>query len=162
MRPAFAYEVIKIRLTLPYGRIRDLDAGGELANSHEPAQRRRRPFSRGNAIVRTSWVIRVLRGMAVELLDFEYLINPLALDEFLSSYWERRHLRLERRQPNYYQALITAADLERVISESDLRYPAIRLAKGAHCAKRSVAAVLDRRHGHRPRLRAGIWWISAS
>jgi hypothetical protein len=78
------------------------------------------------------------RGMTVESLDFEYLINPLALDEFLSTYWERRHFRLERRQPNYYQSLIAAADLVRIISESDLRYSAIRLAKaGGHFSAES-------------------------
>ena len=37
---------------------------------------------------------------------------------------------MQRAQPSYYESLLTAADLEDLISHSDARYPAIRLAKG--------------------------------
>ncbi len=68
--------------------------------------------------------------MTLESFDFARLIRPLTIDAFLATYWERRHVLLKRDQPDYYQSLITAGDLERIISDSDARYPAIRLAKG--------------------------------
>jgi ribosomal protein L16 Arg81 hydroxylase len=54
----------------------------------------------------------------------------LATGEFFSTYWEQKHCLLKRGQPHWYDSLITAADLENIISNSDARYPAIRLAKG--------------------------------
>jgi len=64
--------------------------------------------------------------------DLGKLLAPMGSDEFFASYWERRHLQLRRGQPRYYEPLITSADLENIISQSDARYPAIRLAKGGH------------------------------
>lgn len=68
--------------------------------------------------------------MRPETFDFARLLNPLDADEFFSAFWERKYHHLKRRQPHYYQSLICAADLEKIISDSDSRYPAIRLAKG--------------------------------
>jgi ribosomal protein L16 Arg81 hydroxylase len=68
--------------------------------------------------------------MNVKPFDFDTLLSPLHSDAFLTSYWEREHLHLQRGQPDYYQSLLTAADIENVIANSDGRYPAIRLAKG--------------------------------
>ena len=63
-------------------------------------------------------------------LDFDALVAPIGADAFFSKYWEREHLILHRGQPTFYQSLITVTDLETLISDSDARYPAIRLAKG--------------------------------
>ena len=68
--------------------------------------------------------------MTRQVFDFARLVNPLGTEGFLSTYWERQHLLLSRSEPKYYESLITAADLENIISQSDARYPAIRLAKG--------------------------------
>ena len=62
--------------------------------------------------------------------DLGRLLSPVSRRDFFSSHWERQHLLLERAEPRYYDSLITAADLEEIISDSDARYPAIRLAKG--------------------------------
>ena len=62
--------------------------------------------------------------------DFSRLLSPLATGEFFSTHWEQKHWLLKRGQPHWYDSLITAADLENIISNSDARYPAIRLAKG--------------------------------
>jgi hypothetical protein len=50
--------------------------------------------------------------------------------EFFATHWERTHLLLGGRASSHYDSLITVADLERMIAGSDLRYPAIQLAKG--------------------------------
>jgi ribosomal protein L16 Arg81 hydroxylase len=70
--------------------------------------------------------------MTVQRFDLDDLLEPVGSEEFLASYWERRHLLLQRGRPGHYSALLTAADLEAIISCSDARYPAIRLAKGGN------------------------------
>jgi len=61
--------------------------------------------------------------------ELDRLLSPMAGDEFFATHWERKHLLLGGRDASYYDALITVADLERIISNSDVRYPAIQLAK---------------------------------
>jgi len=70
--------------------------------------------------------------MMPPLFDLGSLLNPVGIEDFFAIYWERQHLPLHRRQPGYYESLLTAADLEGIISHSDARYPAIRLAKGGN------------------------------
>jgi ribosomal protein L16 Arg81 hydroxylase len=62
--------------------------------------------------------------------DFEHLLRPIGIEAFFANHWEKKHLWLQRSEPSYYQSLLTAQDLEHLISHSDARYPAIRLAKG--------------------------------
>jgi len=62
--------------------------------------------------------------------DFERLLRPVGVEAFFSNYWEKKHLVVRRAAPDYYRSLLTADDLEALISHSDARYPAIRLAKG--------------------------------
>jgi len=68
--------------------------------------------------------------MTASPFDFARILSPLAVKQFFSTYWEHQYWHLKREQPHYYDSLITALDLENIISESDARYPAIRLAKG--------------------------------
>ena len=58
-----------------------------------------------------------------------FLIDPLPLREFFAAYWERRPLLVQRQDDAYYSDLLTNSDLDTIISSSDARYPAIRLAK---------------------------------
>jgi ribosomal protein L16 Arg81 hydroxylase len=64
--------------------------------------------------------------------DLENLLSPMSLQTFFAAYWEKQYLHLARGAPDYYKELITAQDLEDLISSSDARYPAIRLAKGGN------------------------------
>ncbi len=68
--------------------------------------------------------------MAVEDSDLERLLHPLSTERFFSDYWEKKQLFLQRRDPEYFHQLMTRIDLATLISESDMRYPAIQLAKG--------------------------------
>lgn len=47
---------------------------------------------------------------------FEDLVAPVAPEEFLDAYWERRHLFLHRGDPDYYGTLFSFADVDRWIS----------------------------------------------
>jgi ribosomal protein L16 Arg81 hydroxylase len=64
--------------------------------------------------------------------DLAGLLRPYGPEAFFSDFWERRHLFVKRDRPRYYESLITAADLENIISNSDARYPAIQVAKGGN------------------------------
>jgi hypothetical protein len=64
--------------------------------------------------------------------DLANLLSPYQPEVFFAGFWEQRHLFVERNQPRYYEPLITAADLENFISNSDVRFPAIRLATGGN------------------------------
>jgi Cupin superfamily protein len=57
------------------------------------------------------------------------LLHPSSLDTFLSTYWEKSLLSVQRGDEAYYEGLLTHQDLEDVISSWDSRYPAIMLAK---------------------------------
>jgi len=57
------------------------------------------------------------------------LLHPISIDEFFTDFWERKPLFIQRRDNDYYRELLTDRDLENIISNADLRYPAIQLAK---------------------------------
>ena len=58
-----------------------------------------------------------------------WLLHPLSTDDFFTGYWERKPLFIQRHDSEYYRGLLTNRNLEDIISSSDLRYPAIQLAK---------------------------------
>ncbi len=68
--------------------------------------------------------------MQPENFDLEKLLRPLSRDQFFTEYWEKKHCFLPRGRRDYFETLMTRGDLETIISNSDMRYPAIRLAKG--------------------------------
>jgi ribosomal protein L16 Arg81 hydroxylase len=61
--------------------------------------------------------------------DFTALVAPARSAEFLREHWERKPLHVSRGDVHYYDSILTNEDLETIISSSDLRYPAIQLAR---------------------------------
>lgn len=61
--------------------------------------------------------------------DLAALFAPARPEAFFHAHWERKPLHVARDDARYYDRIITNADLERVISNGDLRYPAIQLAR---------------------------------
>lgn len=59
----------------------------------------------------------------------ERLLAPVTPAAFLEEYWERRPLILQRSEPAYYQDLLTAADVDRLVTTSDMTYPEFRLVR---------------------------------
>jgi ribosomal protein L16 Arg81 hydroxylase len=57
------------------------------------------------------------------------LLQPTSVAQFLANHWERGPFIVQRGDQNYYQGLLTNRTLEEIISHSDVRYPAIRLAR---------------------------------
>lgn len=65
--------------------------------------------------------------MDTEDFDFARLIQPVQADKFFAEYWEQKPLHIKRHDPGYYQNLLTQQDLDHLISNTDMRYPAIKL-----------------------------------
>jgi ribosomal protein L16 Arg81 hydroxylase len=68
--------------------------------------------------------------MTGESLNLEALLSPIGVEPFFERYWEQHYLHIQGRSADYYQHLMCAGDLERIVSNPDARYPAIQLAKG--------------------------------
>jgi ribosomal protein L16 Arg81 hydroxylase len=64
--------------------------------------------------------------------DFPALLAPIAAEDFFRAHWERHPLHVTRADAHYYDSIISNADLERIISSADLRYPAIQLARNGN------------------------------
>jgi ribosomal protein L16 Arg81 hydroxylase len=58
------------------------------------------------------------------------LVAPLPADAFLRDHWERAPLHQRRGDADHHAGILTNAQLEALIASSDLRYPAIQLARG--------------------------------
>jgi hypothetical protein len=61
--------------------------------------------------------------------DLAALLHPISLDAFLSTYWEKNWLLVQRGDERYYEGLLTNQNLEDIISSPDARYPTLMLAK---------------------------------
>jgi ribosomal protein L16 Arg81 hydroxylase len=64
-----------------------------------------------------------------KVFDLTALLAPVRPEDFFRKHWEREPLHLSRGDTHYYDPILTNGDLETIISSSDLRYPAIQLAR---------------------------------
>jgi hypothetical protein len=56
-------------------------------------------------------------------------IEPVGAEEFRAEYWERRPLVLARGEPGRYDDLLSEREVEHLVCETGLRFPAFRLVK---------------------------------
>lgn len=59
--------------------------------------------------------------------SLDWLISPVATNDFFESYWEKQPLIVERNQPGYFGSLLSFDDIDRIIATMDRRYPDICL-----------------------------------
>ena len=59
--------------------------------------------------------------------SLEWLINPISTDDFFKNYWEKKPLVVRRKQRRYFSELLSLAEVDRVITTLDRRYPEIVL-----------------------------------
>jgi ribosomal protein L16 Arg81 hydroxylase len=59
--------------------------------------------------------------------SLEWLINPVSKEVFFEEYWEKQPLVIKRNQPNYFGALLSLDEVDRIITTLDLRYPNVTL-----------------------------------
>ena len=56
-------------------------------------------------------------------------IEPVAADEFLAEYWERKPLVVPRGEAGRFEDLLSTGDVERLLTETAIRTPSFRLVK---------------------------------
>lgn len=61
--------------------------------------------------------------------ELELTLDPVGREEFLADWFERRPLHVERSQPGRFDAVLSDADVERIVCETAIRTPAFRLVK---------------------------------
>lgn len=59
----------------------------------------------------------------------ERMLAPLSPSAFLQEYWEQRPLVLQRSDSCHYRSLLTPADVDRLVTTSDMTYPEFRLVR---------------------------------
>jgi hypothetical protein len=65
--------------------------------------------------------------------DLAWLVAPTEAEDFWSSYWEREPLVIHRRDPSYYDGLLSLADVDHILATSAIRESDIRIIKrGQH------------------------------
>ncbi len=70
-----------------------------------------------------------------DAFTLERLLAPVPPTAFLEEYWEQRPLVLQRADPDYYRGLLTAADVDRMVTTSDMTFPEFRLADADHIVR---------------------------
>src|SRR5215210_6725079 len=59
----------------------------------------------------------------------ELTLAPVGADVFFAERWERRPLVVERGEAGRFDAVLSAADVERLVCETGIRMPAFRLVR---------------------------------
>ncbi len=59
--------------------------------------------------------------------SLQWLVNPVSTQEYFENYWEKRSLVVQREDPDYFASLLSFAEVDRVITTLDRRYPDICL-----------------------------------
>jgi ribosomal protein L16 Arg81 hydroxylase len=65
----------------------------------------------------------------MNIWGFDRLIQPFIPDIFFGEYWEKKPLHIQGRDRGHYEDLISYRDMEKIVSRTDARYPAIKLVK---------------------------------
>jgi ribosomal protein L16 Arg81 hydroxylase len=58
---------------------------------------------------------------------FAALIDPLTVDEFVESYWEKRLLYLDGKRRRSFDEIVSMRDIDDFLSRTDIRHPSLRL-----------------------------------
>jgi ribosomal protein L16 Arg81 hydroxylase len=61
--------------------------------------------------------------------DLARLIEPVTPASFKSDYWEKRPLIIARREPSYYERLLTLSDVDHILAHSSIRPSEIRIVR---------------------------------
>jgi ribosomal protein L16 Arg81 hydroxylase len=79
----------------------------------------------------------------IDRFDLRRLIQPVDVRRFLENYWETAPLIIHRRDPKYYQSVLSLDDVDHILAMSSLRSPEIRLARDGHSLPLSVLRVSE-------------------
>ena len=54
--------------------------------------------------------------------EFQWVINPIEIDTFMADNWEKKHLLIPRKDPSYYQKLISRQTIDQMLRENIVEY----------------------------------------
>lgn len=63
--------------------------------------------------------------------SLDWLIDPVSKAQFFDEYWEQKPLAVSRNQPDYFSALLSLDEVDRVLTTLDRRYPDVVLKNAA-------------------------------
>ncbi len=63
--------------------------------------------------------------------SLQWIIDPVARDEFFEAYWEARPLVISRNVPGYFDPLLSLDEIDRVITTLNLSHPDLQLVSSA-------------------------------
>jgi len=63
--------------------------------------------------------------------SFDWLIHPLVPGQFFEEYWEKEPVVVRRNEPDYFTRLLSFAEVDRVLTTLDRRYPDVCLKNAA-------------------------------
>jgi lysine-specific demethylase/histidyl-hydroxylase NO66 len=72
---------------------------------------------------------RSTRSSAASAQALERCLEPIGATAFRAEYWESRPLLVQRDEPGRYDDLLSEQEVERLVCETGLRFPAFRLVK---------------------------------
>jgi len=64
-----------------------------------------------------------------DVFDLAKILRPITARHFFASYWEQRPLVIHRKDRRYFRKLFSMDAVDRLITTTDLRFPAVRLVK---------------------------------
>lgn len=74
------------------------------------------------------------------------LIDPIGVEEFEAEYWDKKHLLIQREQPDYFAGLMTLADMDYLLSTAKVSSTDLRLV--AEGNERPLAELVDSDSGN--------------
>lgn len=60
--------------------------------------------------------------METGLFYFDFIVRPVEVPDFMSDYWEKQPMCVNRREPNYFKALISVADIDEMLRTNLIEY----------------------------------------
>ena len=63
--------------------------------------------------------------------SLQWILDPIARDEFFEAYWEARPLVISRNAPGYFDPLLSLDEIDRVITTLNLSHPDLQLVSSA-------------------------------
>lgn len=73
------------------------------------------------------------------------LISPINTNDFFENFWERRPLFVNRDDPDFYRSLLSIENIDKVLTDLNLRHPVIRLAQSEDMPKPESYTLRDGR-----------------
>ncbi|MBR9971058.1 cupin domain-containing protein [Magnetospirillum sulfuroxidans] len=84
-------------------------------------------------------------GRQEKTLSFQDLIAPLGLDQFMATYYEKKELRIQRNDPQFFSTLLTLDDIDHHLTHVGHNYPSVNVANALDSVPKEAFTFSDGR-----------------